>query len=115
MRPIIGEASAIKKAMKEIFFEYSGGGLYPYGPLRMTFYRDGKRLDVTIEAEENGSGWVEGPDVPKEMEGRDAWQWSEDDGGAPVVSVVPRLFDRDKRYCGGIWFKLITRPEPPEV
>lgn len=57
--------------------------------------------------------WIEGPNVPESMEGKQAWKYV--DGAHPrvTIDVVPCGFSRDPHHCGGVFFWPIEPPAPP--
>ena len=57
-------------------------------------------------------GWIEAPDIPPELEGKQAWKFVVGYRSA-ALDVIPRDFSRDKHYCGGIFFWPVDAPLPP--
>jgi hypothetical protein len=58
--------------------------------------------------------WMHAPDVPQELEGRQAWKWLDTPREQPpCVDVIPRGYSRDMHHCGGVWFCLLDPPETP--
>ena len=58
--------------------------------------------------------WIELPDVPKHLEGKECWKWIEGKSALPWIDVVPRDYSRSRDHCGGIWVCVLQRPLPPE-
>jgi hypothetical protein len=60
------------------------------------------------------SEWIEGPDVPKRLEGTTAWKWVSGRGSLPpTFEIIPRDFSRDPHHCGGVYFWPVDPPKPP--
>lgn len=62
--------------------------------------------------------WIEGPDIPKHLEGRQAWRWVAGRGSderCAVLDAIPRDFSRDPHHCGGVFFWPVDVPKPPTI
>ena len=70
-----------------------------------------------LQNDEAESGWIEAPNVPVALEGKQAWKWvnGKRTPSGPSVDVIPHGFSRDPKHCGGVWFMPIIPPTLPDA
>jgi hypothetical protein len=61
--------------------------------------------------------WMQAIDIPKDWEGKAAWQWNdwESDRRPPHQTFIPIDFSRSPKACANVYFMLLERPEPPAI